>query len=176
VVEETKEEKKGDATVTHVSAAETITKSLAGDTEYQEIRDGSEALNALETAMTKSFGGVDAMVQALSKAQGEHTVTLDRVVKGMGLLAEATSTILKSLEKMPKSIPMAGYFGLPSLEKEATSNAGAIDFEEAYLALEKGVHAGRLRPEVLMEFQTRPADVLKSLSADLRKSLGIPAV
>lgn len=168
---------KTEETPAQPTATETITKSLAANPEYQEIRDGSEALKALEDAMSKSIGTVDSNVQALSKAQGEQGEILNRVVLGLGLIAEAQTAIIKSLETMPKSIPMSGYFGLPSVEADKTEKStGAINFEEVYLALEKGVHAGRLNPDVLMQFQAQPVAVLKSLSEDMRKSLGIPAV
>lgn len=160
------------------SAADAMAKSLANDQGYQEIRDGSEALKSLEEAVTKSIGLVDDNVQAISKAQGEQAETVSSLVKGLGLLAEATSAILKSLQDMPKSIPMSGYFGLPtgSLANEDMGKSSAISFEDTYLALEKGVRARILDPDVLAQFQSRPMEVLKSLSADTRTKLGIPTV
>lgn len=68
--------------------------------------------------------------------------------------------------------------GLPSyasetLQKSAVSRS-PLSFEDAYLALERGVNARILRPEVLAEFQMRPAEVIKSLSDRTRQVLGIP--
>lgn len=162
---------------TELQSPTTVMAKSLQDPNYQEMRDGSEALKSLEEAVTKSIGVVDANIQALSVTQTEQADTLGSLVKGLGLLAEATSAVLKSLESMPKSIPMSGYFGLPgSLKTEETTKSGAINFEDAYLALEKGVHARLLAPEVLEKFQARPVEVIKSLSEDVRTKLGIPAV
>ena len=63
-------------------------KSLQ-DPNYQEMRDGSEALKSLEEAVTKSIGVVDANIQTLSVTQSEQAETLGSLVKGLGLLVEA---------------------------------------------------------------------------------------
>lgn len=163
---------------TELQSPTTVMAKSLQDPNYQEMRDGSEALKSLEEAVTKSIGVVDANIQTLAVTQAEQADTLGSLVKGLGLLAEATSAVLKSLESMPKSIPMSGYFGLPGSLKteETTTKSGAINFEDAYLALEKGVHARLLAPEVLEKFQARPLEVLKSLTEDTRTKLGIPAV
>jgi hypothetical protein len=173
-------------------------EELAGDSNFAEVVEASEALQVLtdvvikglarmearqirfEQRMTKSLGNLLPVLKSLAGidpdeegAEGEEDEVAARPIKksGRGATHEANPGILAIVDgkEMRVALP-EGYQGRVSKSKSTLSAAQIEDLKER-LTVE--MEKGNIDPEVLRSFDAHGIGALASLDADMRKSLGV---
>src|SRR5262249_17031124 len=150
------------------SASETLAKSLADNPEYQEVMEASDALRAMQDAMTKAVG-------ALEKSLGTLRTEVAQIAEMLGTLCKSQVQPHKSFEPQPRTNPMPPFLGTINTSG-AQQNGGDVKAsrEDIAMKLEKAVQDGKLEPSILGFFNTRPVQALATIPEGIAKSYGIP--